>query len=79
MLPNIKGKHVHFNLIPNIIYENEDIAEDLRKSRQSDFFLPFCLYNIALKYGIDYIIHEISEKNDKMLSFFENFRYEKEK
>jgi len=37
MLPNIKGKHVHFNLIPNIIYENEDIAEDLRKSRQSDF------------------------------------------
>ncbi len=37
MLPNIKGKHVHFNLIPNIIYENEDIAEDLRKCRQSDF------------------------------------------
>jgi hypothetical protein len=32
MLPNIKGKHVHFNLIPNVIYENEDIAEDLRKS-----------------------------------------------
>jgi hypothetical protein len=37
MLPIIKGKHVHFNLTPTIVYETEDIAEDLQKCRKSDF------------------------------------------
>ena len=37
MLPIIKGKHVHFNLNPTIVYETEDIAEDLQKCRKSDF------------------------------------------
>ncbi len=37
MLPIIKGQHVHFNLTPTIVYETEDIAEDLQKCRKSDF------------------------------------------
>jgi hypothetical protein len=37
MLPNIKGKRVHFNLTPFIIYEPEDIAQDLQEYRKSDF------------------------------------------
>ena len=37
MLPIIKGKHVHFNLTPTIVYETEDIAEDLQKCRKRDF------------------------------------------
>jgi hypothetical protein len=37
MLPIIKGKHVHFNLTPTIVYETEDIAEDLQKCRKNNF------------------------------------------
>ena len=37
MLPIIEGQHVHFNLTPTIVYETEDIAEDLQKCRKSDF------------------------------------------
>jgi hypothetical protein len=36
MLPSLKGKHVHFSLSPTIIYEPDDITEDLREYRKNN-------------------------------------------
>ena len=38
MLPNLKGTHVHFNLIPTIFEDPENIAEELREYRKSNVF-----------------------------------------
>jgi hypothetical protein len=35
-MSTIKNKHVHFNLTPIVIYEPDDLAQDLQECRKSD-------------------------------------------
>jgi hypothetical protein len=37
MLPNIKSKYVHFNLTPTVIYEPNELAQDLQQCRTNNF------------------------------------------
>ena len=37
MIPNIRSKYVHFNLTPTIIYEPNDLAQDLQQYRTNNF------------------------------------------
>jgi len=37
MFTHLKGTHVHFNLTPTIIYEPEELSNDLREYRKDTF------------------------------------------
>lgn len=37
-VPNIEKKHVIFNLVPNVIYDSDDLTKELNEYRKSNIF-----------------------------------------